>query len=102
MPAMQRRRLLAILALPTLALPTLAPAPAQAQAPSRPAPSRTDPSPAGRPPSLDAWWDRQREREAEERRRNAPGEARRALTRDQFERWNRQNDRRRGIAPYPF
>ncbi|MFC7688654.1 hypothetical protein ACFQY5_02415 [Paeniroseomonas aquatica] len=51
---------------------------------------------------LDAWWDRQREKEAEERRRNAPGEARRALTRDQFERWNRQNDRRRGIAPYPF
>ncbi|MDN3568054.1 hypothetical protein QWZ14_27045 [Paeniroseomonas aquatica] len=84
---MQRRRLLALL--------TLAPALARAQAPAPPGP------PVRRTP-LDAWWDRQREKEAEERRRNAPGEARRALTRDQFERWNRQNDRRRGIAPYPF
>lgn len=51
---------------------------------------------------LDAWWARQREREAAERARLAPGEARRDQTRDQFERWNRQNDRRRGIAPTPF
>ncbi len=44
----------------------------------------------------------EREKEAAERARLAPREARREQTRDQFERWNRQNDRRRGIAPYPF
>lgn len=80
---MHRRRLLIALA--------LAASPAAAETP-----------PAERQRQLEAWWARQREKEAAERARNAPSEARRDQTRDQFERWNRQNDRRRGIAPYPF
>ena len=85
---MNRRRLLALLTL------AASPVPARLGAAEPPA--------AERQRQLDAWWARQREKESAERARNAPGEARRALTRDQFERWNRQNDRRRGIAPYPF
>lgn len=65
-------------------------------------PAAAEPTPAERQRQLDAWWTRQREKEAAERARLAPHEARREQTRDQFERWNRQNDRRRGIAPYPF
>lgn len=61
-----------------------------------------EPPAAERQRELNAWWARQREKESAERARNAPREARRDQTRDQFERWNRQNDRRRGIAPYPF
>lgn len=80
---MNRRRLLILLA--------LAAGPAAAETPA-----------AERQRQLDAWWARQREKEAAERARNAPREAHRDRTRDQFERWNRQNDRRRGIAPYPF
>ena len=59
-------------------------------------------TPAERQRQLDAWWARQREKEATDRVINGPREARRNLTRDQFERWNRQNDRRRGIPPPPF
>ncbi|MBL6077039.1 hypothetical protein JMJ56_03410 [Belnapia sp. T18] len=57
---------------------------------------------AERQRQLDAWWARQREKEATDRAVNGPREARRNLTRDQFEFWNRQNDRRRGIPLPPF
>jgi hypothetical protein len=57
---------------------------------------------AGQPRDFNAWWDRQREKEAADRFWNGPREQRRALTRDQVERWERQRDRRRGWAPYPF
>ncbi len=59
-------------------------------------------TPAERQRQLEAWWARQREKEATDRAINGPREARRDLTRDQFERWNRQNDRRRGIPLPPF
>ncbi len=59
-------------------------------------------TPAERQRQLDAWWARQREKEATDRAINGPREARRALSRDQFERWNRQSDRRRGIPLPPF
>ena len=59
-------------------------------------------TPAERQRQLDAWWARQREKEAADRFWNGPRETRRALTRDQFEFWDRQRDRRRGIPPYPF
>jgi hypothetical protein len=61
-----------------------------------------EPSPAERQRQLEAWWARQREKEATDRAINGPREARRNLTRDQYERWNRQNDRRRGIPLPPF
>ncbi|CAA9245273.1 MAG: hypothetical protein AVDCRST_MAG27-1749 [uncultured Craurococcus sp.] len=59
-------------------------------------------TPAERQRQLDAWWARQREKEATDRAINGPREARRNLTRDQFEFWNRQSDRRRGIPLPPF
>ncbi len=59
-------------------------------------------TPAERQRQLDAWWARQREKEATDRAINGPREARRNLTRDQFERWNRQSDRRRGLPLPPF
>jgi hypothetical protein len=89
MPGMQRRAFLTGLAC------SAAPALAQ-QDPPAPA------TPAERQRQLDAWWARQREKEAADRFWNGPREARRALTRDQFEFWDRQRDRRRGIPPYPF
>ncbi|MBL6456750.1 hypothetical protein JMJ55_15545 [Belnapia sp. T6] len=67
-----------------------------------PAAALAEPSPAERQRQLEAWWARQREKEATDRAINGPREARRNLTRDQHERWNRQNDRRRGIPAYPF
>ncbi len=59
-------------------------------------------TPAERQRQLEAWWSRQREKEATDRSINGPREARRDLSRDQFERWNRQSDRRRGIPLPPF
>lgn len=59
-------------------------------------------TPAERQQQLESWWARQREKEATDRAINGPREARRNLSRDQFERWNRQSDRRRGIPLPPF
>ena len=59
-------------------------------------------TPAERQRQLEAWWSRQQEKEATDRAVNGPREARRNLSRDQFERWNRQSDRRRGIPLPPF
>lgn len=55
--------------------------------------ARTDP--AARERELEAWWARQREKEASDRFWNAPRERRRNLTRDQIERWEYQRNRRR-------
>ena len=88
---MRRRRILAVL-LPLLVAPLVAGA--QAPPPSDMA--------AERQRQLDAWWARQREKEAADRFWNGPREQRRNLTRDQIERWERQRDRRRGWPPYPF
>jgi hypothetical protein len=88
------RRRHAALALPLL-LATIALRPARgAEA------SRRDP--AERERQLDAWWTRQREKEAADRFWNGPRERRRDLTRDQIEQWERQRERRRGWTPYPF
>ena len=46
--------------------------------------------PAERDRQLDAWWARQREKEAADRFWNGPREQRRNLTRDQIERWEEQ------------
>lgn len=45
------------------------------------------PDPGARDRDLDAWWARQREKEAADRFWNGPREQRRNLTRDQIERW---------------
>ncbi len=84
---MHRRAFLAALLLP-------GPAAAQ-QAPPAPA------TPAERQRQLDAFWARQREKEANDRFWNGPREARRNLTRDQVERWEYQRWRRRGWPYYP-
>jgi hypothetical protein len=77
-----------------LALPLLAARPARAEPPR--------PDPAGdRQRQLDAWWARQREKEAADRFWNGPREQRRNLTRDQVERWEYQRWRRRGWREYP-
>lgn len=89
-PAMRRRLALALLLAAALRH-------ARAQAPV-PAP----PGPAERQRQFDAWWDRQREKEAADRFWNGPREQRRNLTRDQIEQWERQRDRRRGWTPHPF
>ena len=89
MPGMQRRTLLS-------GLMALAPPAFAQQMPPAPA------TPAERQRQLDGWWARQREKEATDRAINGPREARRNLSRDQFEFWDRQRDRRRGIPPYPF
>ena len=91
-PSLPRRRLLAGLA-------ALLPAPAAGQGP----PPAREPGPPQRPSrDFDGWWERQREREASDRFWNGPRERRRALTRDQFERWETQRDRRSGRPAYPF
>ena len=48
---------------------------------------------------LEAWWARQREKEQADRFWNGPREQRRALTRDQIERWEYERWRRR-YSPY--
>jgi hypothetical protein len=60
------------------------------------------PDPAERQRQLEAWWARQREKEAADRFWNGPREQRRNLTRDQIERWEYQRNRRRGWPNYPF
>ena len=87
---MIRRVLLAaLLALPAAAQPELQDAPKPA-------------TPAERQRQLDHFWARQQEKAQADRFWNGPREARRNQSRDQFEFWNRQQDRRRGWPPYPF
>ena len=62
-----------------------------------PAAARTDPAAQDR--ALEAWWGRQREKEASDRFWNGPRERRRDLTRDQIERWERERNFRR-YSPY--
>ena len=93
MPDMRRRH--------ALVLPLLAIAAAAALRPARAA-EAPRPGPAERERQLEAWWARQREKEAADRFWNGPRERRRDLTRDQIEQWERQRDRRRGWTPYPF
>ena len=69
-------------------------------------PIRQDPpapaTPAERQRQLDSFWQRQKEKEAEDRFWNGPKEARRNLTRDQIERWEYQRWRRQGWRSYPY
>lgn len=69
-------------------------------------PIRQDPpapaTPAERRRQLEGFWDRQREKEANDRFWNGPKEARRNLTRDQIERWEYQRWRRQGWRSYPY
>lgn len=58
-------------------------------------------SPA-RPVDFAAWWQRQAEREAEARARDAPQEQRRALTRDQVEFWESRRERQGRVPRSPF
>ena len=51
---------------------------------------------------LDAWWARQREKEQADRFWNGPREQRRALTRDQIERWEYERFRRRYSPYHPY
>ena len=59
---------------------------------------RAQTSPAERDRQLEAWWARQREKEAADRFWNGPRERRRNLTRDQIERWEDQRGYR-GLGP---
>ena len=58
--------------------------------------------PAPRTADFAAWWERQQAREAATRAREAPGDRRRALTRDQFEFWNAQRERQGRVPRSPF
>jgi hypothetical protein len=69
---------------------------ARAEASSAPAAA------APRTQDYQAWWDRQREREAADRFWNGPRERRRNLTRDQIERWEAQRDRHHRNPRWPF
>ena len=51
---------------------------------------RAQTSPVERDRQLEAWWARQRAKEAADRFWNGPRERRRNLTRDQVERWEEQ------------
>lgn len=53
-------------------------------------PGRAQTNPAERDRQLEAWWARQREKEAADRFWNGPREQRRNLTRDQIDRWEAQ------------
>ena len=83
---MRRRRLLALVA--------------GLVAPGAAARTRTE-SP-GRERELEAWWARQRQREAADRFWNGPRERRRDLTRDQIERWEYERSRRRYSPYHPY
>ncbi len=61
--------------------------------------ARTDRDPAAHERELEAWWARQKEKEQADRFWNGPREQRRALTRDQIERWEYERWRRR-YSPY--
>lgn len=91
MRAMHRLALLAALLLP-------GPGAAQPILQDPPAPA----TPAQRQRQLDGFWQRQQQKEAEDRFWNGPREARRNLTRDQIERWEYQHWRRRGWRDYPY
>ncbi len=80
---MRRRRLLALVA--------------TALVPGAVARARTGPAEKDR--QLEAWWARQREKEAADRFWNGPREQRRNFTRDQIERWEFERARRR-YSPY--
>ena len=71
-----------------------------AHAPEAPVPS--PPPPPARAADLAAWWERQQAREAAERFWDTPRERRRALTRDQFELWEIQRERRLRLPRWPF
>jgi hypothetical protein len=81
-----RRRilLLALLLLPAPALGQLAP------------------DAAARQRELEAWWQRQHQREAEERMRDLEREQRRQPTEWQVQRWTEQFWRARGWRSYPW
>ena len=83
---MRRRRLL------TLAAGLVAPSAA----------ARTRTESAGLERELEAWWARQREKEAAYRFWNGPRERRRDLTRDQIERWEYERFRRRYSPYHPY
>lgn len=85
-----------------LALPLLLASAAAALRPAQGAEAPRRDLAAERERQLEAWWARQREKEAADRFWNGPRERRRDLTRDQIEQWERQRDRRRGWAPYAF
>jgi len=75
---MHRRRILALVA-------ALA-----AAAPGTPARAQGGSAASARERQLEAWWARQREKEAADRFWNGPREQRRNLTRDQIDRWEAQ------------
>lgn len=77
---MRRRRLLVLAAAAPLALGA--------------APGRAQTRSGDWDRQLDAWWARQREKEAADRFWNGPREQRRNLTRDQIERWEAQRNYR--------
>jgi hypothetical protein len=87
---------LRILLLAASLLPGCAAAQPILQGPPAPA------SPAERQRQLDSFWARQQQKEADDRFWNGPKEARRNLTRDQFERWDYQRHRRQGWRSYPY
>jgi hypothetical protein len=89
---MHRRAFLAAL----LSLPACAAAQQGQQEPPAPA------KPAERQKQLDNFWARQKQKEAADRFWNGPAEARRNLSRDQFERWDYQHYRRQGWRSYPY
>jgi hypothetical protein len=64
--------------------------------------TRTDRDPAAHERELEAWWARQKEKEQADRFWNGPREQRRALTRDQFEQWDRQRERRFWRPHFPY
>jgi hypothetical protein len=92
MARMRRRTFLAVLAI------AARPAAAQQGLQDPPSPA----SPAERQRQLDTFWARQQQKEAEDRFWNGPREARRNLSRDQFERWDYQRWRRQGWRTYPY
>ncbi len=85
---MRRRRLLALVA--------------GLAAPSAAARTRTESAGRERERELEAWWARQREKEAVDRFWNGPRERRRDLTRDQIERWEHERSRRRYSPHHPY
>ncbi len=85
---MRRRRLLALAA--------------ALVAPSAAARTRTESAGRVRERELEAWWARQREKEAADRFWNGPRERRRNLTRDQIERWEYERSRRRYSPYHPY
>ncbi len=85
---MRRRRLLALVA--------------GLAAPSAAARTRTESAGRHRERELEAWWARQREKEAADRFWNGPRERRRDLTRDQIERWEYERSRRRYSPYHPY